>query len=118
MRFDLADQTMPWHQRPVGVSATFCSSVPRIWNTASTPPSWKKGDDFGLLVPFWEDTARYCPSGEILTPSGEAATETVLTTRGALPFRSMTLTVSLSPVRPPPMLAATAMSPLELTSRP
>jgi hypothetical protein len=86
-------------------------------SNTSLPAPLKNGESFGLLLPFMTTTATTEPSGEILMPSGVWPTVMVLTTRGGLALRSMTLTVSASPP-PRPMLATAAKAPFEAMSIP
>src|SRR5262245_51747610 len=78
----------------MGASARCLRSVPLTRSSTSLPASLKKGESFGLLLPFMTTTATTEPSGEILMPSGVWPTVMVLTTRGGLALRSMMLTVS------------------------
>ena len=70
-----------------------------------------------MLLPFITTTAHSLPSGDSAMPSGVWPTTTVSTTRNGCACRSMTLTVSLSPL-PRPMFATTAIEPSALTSSP
>src|SRR5262245_42092972 len=66
----LADQAMPWHQRPIGSSAALLSCVPVRDQICNNPLPLKKGELAGLLEPFITVTATNLPSGDNLIPSG------------------------------------------------
>src|SRR5215510_4801048 len=66
----LADQAMPWHQRPIDSSAVLVNCVPVRVQICNRPLPLKKGEFGALLVPFMTLTATNLPSGDSLMPSG------------------------------------------------
>src|SRR5215813_8847296 len=66
----LADQAMPWHQRPMGNSEVLVSWVPVRDQICRIALPLKKGELAGLLDPLLTITATNLPSGESLMPSG------------------------------------------------
>src|SRR5215475_3421475 len=66
----LADQAMPWHQRPIESSAVLVSWVPVRDQICNRPLPLKNGEFAGLLEPFITVTATNLPSGESLMPAG------------------------------------------------
>src|SRR5262245_43311985 len=66
----LADQAMPWHQRPIDSSAALVNCVPVRVQICNRPLPLKKGEFAGLLEPFITLTATNLPSGDSLIPSG------------------------------------------------